>query len=93
MRDPHTIIIEALITEKSTFQTESQNAYVFKVAKDTNRIQVKAAIEEIFDVKVRKVNTINQSGKRRRVGRSMGFTSGFKKAVVTLEPGYEIDLL
>ena len=93
MRDPHSIIFEARITEKSTFQTESQNAYVFKVAKDTNRILVKAAIEEIFDVKVRKVNTINQSGKRRRVGRSMGFTNRFKKAIVTLEPGYEIDLL
>ena len=63
------------------------------MATDTNRIQVKAAIEEIFDVKVRKVNTINQSGKRRRVGRSMGFTNRFKKAIVTLEPGYEIDLL
>ncbi|MAW77624.1 MAG: 50S ribosomal protein L23 [Planctomycetes bacterium] len=93
MRDPHTIIIEPVITEKSTFQTESQNAYVFKVATDSNRIQVKSAIEQIFDVKVRKVNTINQSGKRRRVGRSIGFTNRFKKAVVTLEPGYEIDLL
>ena len=50
MRDPHTIIIEPVITEKSTFQTESQNAYVFKVATDSNRIQVKAAIEQIFDV-------------------------------------------
>ena len=93
MKDPHTIIIEPVITEKSTFQTERQNAYVFKVAPDSNRIEVKAAIEEIFDVKVKKVNTIKQSGKRRRVGRSIGFTSGFKKAVVTLQPGFEIDLL
>lgn len=93
MKDPHTIVIEPVITEKSTFQTESQNAYVFKVATDSNRIQVKEAIEQIFDVKVKKVNTINQSGKRRRVGRSIGFTSKFKKAVVTLQPGYEIDLL
>ena len=89
----HDVIRRPVITEKSTFQTESQNAYVFKVATDSNRIQVKAAIEQIFDVKVKKVNTIKQSGKRRRVGRAIGFTRGFKKAIITLQPGYEIDLL
>ena len=93
MKDPHLIIVKPVITEKSTLQTEMHNAYVFKVARTANRIEVKEAVERVFDVKVRKVNTINQSGKRRRVGRSIGFTSGYKKAVVALEPGYEIDLL
>ncbi|MEO2150492.1 MAG: 50S ribosomal protein L23, partial [bacterium] len=67
--------------------------YSFKVAKTANRIEIKEAVEKIFDVKVRKVNTVMQNGKRRRVGRSIGFTSAFKKAFVTLEPGFEIDLL
>ncbi len=93
MKDPHTIVLKPVITEKSTLQTEKHNAYIFKVARSANRIEIKAAVEQIFDVKVRKVNTVNQSGKRRRVGRSIGFTSGYKKAVVTLEPGFEIDLL
>ena len=63
------------------------------MAKTANRIEIKEAVEKIFDVKVRKVNTVVQNGKRRRVGRSIGFTSAFKKAFVTLEPGFEIDLL
>ncbi|MDE0957748.1 MAG: 50S ribosomal protein L23 [Planctomycetota bacterium] len=93
MKDPHTIIVKPVITEKSTFQVEKNNAYSFKVAKTANRIEIKEAVEKIFDVKVRKVNTVVQNGKRRRVGRSIGFTSAFKKAFVTLEPGFEIDLL
>ena len=93
MKDPHTIIVKPVITEKSTFQVEKNNASSFKVAKTANRIEIKEAVEKIFDVKVRKVNTVMQNGKRRRVGRSIGFTSAFKKAFVTLEPGFEIDLL
>ena len=93
MKDPHTIIRKPVITEKSTFQVEENNSYIFKGAPDSNRIEIKAAIEQIFDVKVKKVNTLNQNGKRRRVGRSIGFSSGYKKAMVTLEPGFEIDLI
>ena len=74
MKDPHTIIRKPVITEKSTFQVEENNSYIFKVAPDSNRIEIKAAIEQIFDVKVKKVNTLNQNGKRRRVGRSIGFS-------------------
>ena len=93
MKDPHTIIRKPVITEKSTFQAEKNNSYIFKVAPDSNRIEIKAAIEQIFDVKVRKVNTLNQNGKRRRVRLSIGFSSGYKKAIITLEPGFEIDLI
>ena len=93
MKDPHTIVVKPVITEKSTVQVEKNNAYSFKVATSANRIEIKEAVERIFDVKVRKVNTVVQNGKRRRVGRSIGFTNKYKKAFVTLEPGYEIDLL
>ena len=92
MKDPHTIILKPVITEKSTFATDLNNAYTFRVASDSNRIEIKNAIEDIFDVKVKKVNTLKQRGKRKRIGRSIGFTSGFKKAVVTLHPGYKIDV-
>lgn len=92
MRNPHTIIQNPLITEKSSHRLERSNTYTFKVAPDANRIEIKAAIESIFDVKVQKVNTLNQPGKRKRVGRSMGMTRGFKKAIVTLHPGHKIDV-
>ena len=92
MKDPHSIVLKPVITEKSTFATDSHNAYTFQVARSSNRIEIKNAIEDIFDVKVKKVNTLKQRGKRKRIGRSIGFTSGFKKAVVTLQRGYKIDV-
>ena len=92
MKDLHTVIKSAVITEKSTDVTDKQNAYTFKVATDANRIEIKSAIEEIFDVKVKKVNTLRQSGKRKRIGRSLGMTKGYKKAIVTLQPGHKIDV-
>ena len=91
-RNPHTIILSPQITEKSTWATEKDNAYTFKVFTDANRIEIKQAVEEIFDVKVKKVNTLRQQGKRKRIGRSVGFTRGYKKAVVTLFPGHKIDI-
>jgi len=84
-RDPHMIVKCPMLTEKST-QAMENGTYTFKVATDANRIEIKQAIEFIFDVKVKKVNTLNRSGKRKRVGKSVGRTSGFKKALVTLNP-------
>lgn len=92
MKDPHTIIHSPLITEKSTDATEFHNAYTFKVASDSNRLEIKQAIEELFDVKVKKVNTLMQVGKRKRFGRTIGATKGYKKAIVTLLPGHKIDV-
>ncbi|MFQ5653124.1 MAG: 50S ribosomal protein L23 [Planctomycetota bacterium] len=92
MKDPHTIIRSPVITEKSTFSIEEQGAYTFKVAPKANRIEIKRAVEEIFDVKVKKVNTLRQRGKRKRMGTTVGTTRGFKKAVVTLYPGHKIDV-
>ena len=91
MKDPHLIIQRPVITEKSTFAME-RDCYTFQVASDCNRIEIKYAVEEIFDVKVKKVNVLTQQGKRKRVGRNIGFTRGYKKAIVTLHPGHKIDV-
>ena len=88
----HEVIQRPLITEKSTWAMDGKNAYSFRVASNSNRIEVKSAIEEIFDVKVKKVNTSYVRGKRKRLGQTIGFTRGFKKAVVTLYPGYKIEV-
>ena len=92
MKDPHTIVLKPVITEKSTLATENDNAYTFQVASNSNRLEIKVAVETIWDVKVKKVNTLNQRGKRKRMGKNIGFTSGYKKAIVTLQPGYKIDV-
>lgn len=77
------IIIAPVITEKAVAGLADKK-YTFKVAKDANKIQIAAAIEEIFEVKVEKVNTISMKGRKRRMGRNEGYTSDWKKAIVTL---------
>lgn len=78
------IIIAPVITEKAVAGLADKK-YTFKVAKDANKIQIAAAIEEIFEVKVEKVNTISMKGRKRRMGRNEGYTSDWKKAIVTLK--------
>ena len=80
------IIIAPVITEKSMSGSESKK-YAFKVAKDANKIEIAAAVEAMFDVKVAKVNTVNVRGHLRRYGRFEGKTAAWKKAVVTLADG------
>lgn len=80
------IIIAPVITEKSMSGSESRK-YAFKVAKDANKIDIAAAVESLFDVKVAKVNTVNVRGRLRRYGRYEGYTAAWKKAVVTLKEG------
>ena len=77
------IILAPVITEKSV-SAMADKKYTFRVANDTNKIEIAKAIEEIFGVKVAKVNTISMKGKKRRMGRFEGYTSDWKKAVVTL---------
>ncbi|MCY3916956.1 MAG: 50S ribosomal protein L23 [Chloroflexi bacterium] len=89
------VIRRPVITEKSTELAEGQNKYVFEVARQANKIQVKEAVEEIFDLegKVIKVNTMNMPAKRGRRGRNTYVRSrAWKKAVVTLEEGVSIEL-
>lgn len=87
------VIIRPLITEKSNIQKELYNKVSFVVRRDANRLQIKKAVENIFKVKVAKVNTVVVRGKMRRYGRYIGKRASFKKAIVTLEKGYNIDLL
>ena len=77
------IIIKPIITEQSMMGVAFKK-YTFKVASDANKVEIAKAVEELFDVKVAKVNTINVSGKMRRSGRFEGYTASWKKAVVTL---------
>ena len=82
-RTAHDIILKPIITEESMMGTAFKK-YTFKVAKDANKAEIKAAVEEVFGVKVSKVNTINCKGHLRRYGRYEGYTSAWKKAIVTL---------
>ena len=81
------IIIKPILTEKS-YSGIANKVYTFKVAKNANKVEIRKAVEEIFDVKVEKVNTINVKGKEKaqntRQGRTVGKTSDYKKAIVTL---------
>ena len=89
------VIRRPVITEKSTEMADGDNKYVFEVAQKANKIQVKEAVEEIFDLegKVIKVNTMVMPAKRGRRGRSSYIRSRqWKKAVVTLEDGVSIEL-
>jgi large subunit ribosomal protein L23 len=68
------------------------NKYLFSVAKDSNKIDVKRAVEDIYKVKVDSVNMMNKKGKKRRVRYRQGQTSSWKKAIVTLEPDNKIEV-
>ncbi len=80
----HDIIIAPVITEKSMTGIADKK-YAFKVAKTAGKVEIANAIEEIFGVKVDKVNTINVRGQERRRGRFSGYTASWKKAIVTLK--------
>lgn len=77
------IIIKPIITEASMMGVVSKK-YTFKVASDANKVEIAQAVEELFGVKVAKVNTVNVSGKMRRYGRFEGYKASWKKAIVTL---------
>ena len=77
------IILAPVVTEKSV-SVLAEKKYTFKVAKEANKIEIARAVAEIFGVKVAKVNTISMKGRKRRMGRNEGYTSDWKKAVVTL---------
>ncbi len=85
-------IIETLIrTEKGTVQ-EASRQYLFRVAKNATKIDIKRAVEEIYKVKVDGVNTVIVPGKRRRVRSDFGYASDWKKAIVTLSEGQKIEV-
>ncbi|RBP44881.1 50S ribosomal protein L23 [Garciella nitratireducens] len=90
-KNPHDIVIKPIITEKS-MEDMTEKKYTFKVDKRANKVEIKNAVEEIFDVKVEKVNTMNIRGKKKRMGRFEGKRPDWKKAIVKLtEDSKEIE--
>ena len=83
MKAAQDIILKPVITEKSMDDLQT-GKYTFKVAKDANKSEIKKAVEQLFGVEVAKVNTMNCLGRTKRVGRYVGKTSDWKKAIITL---------
>lgn len=91
MKPLHQIIRKPLITEKGNQLKEDSSIVTFEVARDANKIEIKRAIEDAFDVKVKNVNTTVIRGKVKRVGHNLGQRNNWKKAFITLEEGHDID--
>ena len=91
MKANREVIIHPLITEKMSALQETQNKVAFIVAPTANKIEIRKAVEDKFNVKVQKVATINMNGKMKRLGRFQGRRSSWKKAIVTLREGFTID--
>ena len=89
--DKYQIIKRPLVSEKSS-KMVSDRKYTFEVDKNANKIQIKEAVEDIFKVKVAKVNIINSIPKAKKVGKYSGFKPAVSKAIVTLAVGYKIDI-
>ncbi|MEW6088518.1 MAG: 50S ribosomal protein L23 [bacterium] len=90
---PQSIIFRPIITERATLMRDKDNKYLFEIAPEANKKEVKAAIEELFKVKVKRVNMMNVMGKFRRVRGKIGKKSDWKKALVTLKEGNKIDIV
>ena len=93
MIEPHKIIIQPIITEKSERLRQSQNQYTFKVKSDVNKIEIRRAVEKLFNVKVENVRVSNFLGKPKRMGVFAGKRPDWKKAVVVLKKGEKIESL
>ncbi len=90
-KDARKIIRRPLITERAAQLQENRNKQVFEVRADANKIEIRRAVKEVFQVDVVKVNTISVRGKLKRLGRFQGRRANWKKAVVTLTEGQHID--
>lgn len=93
MSNARDVIVRPLITEKTMQMQSSDNKFTFEVAKGANKTQVRQAIEEIFSVKVEKVNIVNVRPRSKRVGKYTGTTSAVRKAIVKLAEGQTINLV
>lgn len=88
----YSILKKPHVTEKATDLT-AKNQYVFEVFENSNKNQVKKAVEDVYGVDVDDVRIINIAGKRRRLGRIQGFRQGYKKAIVSIKEGQKIEVL
>ena len=95
------IILRPILSEKGTLLSETQNKFIFQVEKHSNKLEIKKAVEEKFKVKIKKVATLNIKGKNKNMSirsnghilRTSGNRSSWKKAIITLEKGFSIDML
>ena len=85
------VLLAPHISEKATMVADQANQFVFKVAKDATKPEIRKAVEQLWGVKVKSVSTTVVKGKSKRFGRAMGKRSDWKKAYVSLEPGHDID--
>ena len=93
MKDPYTVVKTVRVTEKGTAQSEKLNQYQLVVDKSANKLDVKAAVEKLFKVKVVGVNTVHVRGKAKRLRtQQYGRTAAWKKAIVTLKEGDKIEI-
>lgn len=83
MRTSYDVIVRPIVTENSMMQT-AEKKYTFEVLKNANKHEIRKAVEEVFGVKVEKVNTMNVNGKLKRMGKNQGYTRSWKKAIVKL---------
>ena len=93
MMDPTEVIVRPILTEKMTNLKELNNQYAFQVDRRANKIEIKSAVEQRFDVTVTNVRTVNVRGKKRRMGRFEGKRAQWKKAIVTLQTDDVIDFV
>ena len=87
------VLQKPVITEKATDDSAKRNAYTFRVPQDANKVEIRQAVEKLFEVKVAKVNTLRVAGKWRRRGWIGGRTQAWKKAMVVLAEGQTIDVI
>ncbi|HAB05151.1 MAG TPA: 50S ribosomal protein L23 [Alcanivorax sp.] len=87
------VLLAPHVSEKATLVADQGNAFVFKVAKDASKLEIKKAVEALFDVKVESVRTLSVKGKQKFFGRVAGKRAGWKKAYVSLAEGQDIDFL
>jgi large subunit ribosomal protein L23 len=91
-RSPEKIVIRPIITEKSARLQFDENRYAFEVAADATKSEIRRAVQELFEVRVVNVRTMNMAGKKRRVRYAIGRRANWKKALVTLADGDSIDV-
>lgn len=92
MKASHDLILAPVVSEKSYDLIENENTYTFEVDPRSNKEEIRDAIEEIFDVRVLRVNTMNRRGKRKRSGYTLGKRKDVKRAIVKIAEGDSIDL-
>lgn len=85
------VLLGPHISEKATMLADSQKQFVFKVATDATKLEIKKAVEQLFEVRVRSVSTLNVQGKTKRTARGLGKRNDWKKAYIALQPGQDLD--